>query len=86
MLPAGVAARWCDETEFLQSGDQPLTASQLEVRLDIHMILLGAAGEPSGALACFHALATLRLDACIERLLPGMYRRIERFRKDSKQP
>jgi nitric oxide reductase NorD protein len=53
VLPAGVAARWYDETEFLQTGDTPLTAAQLEERLDIHMISLGAAEEPSRALAEF---------------------------------
>ncbi|MGB5605380.1 MAG: methyltransferase domain-containing protein [Gammaproteobacteria bacterium] len=51
VLPAGVAARWYDETEFLQTGSTPLTASQLEERLDIHMISLGAAEEPARALA-----------------------------------
>ena len=53
VLPAGVAARWYDETEFLQTGDLPLTAAQLEERLDIHMISLGAAEEPARALAAF---------------------------------
>ncbi len=53
VLPAGVAARWYDETEFLQTGGQPLTAVQLEDRLDIHMISMGAAEEPARALAGF---------------------------------
>jgi nitric oxide reductase NorD protein len=53
VLPAGVAARWYDETEFLQTSGLPLTAAQLEERLDIHMISLGAAEEPSRALAGF---------------------------------
>ena len=53
VLSAGVAARWYDETEFLQTGGQPLTAVQLEDRLDIHMISLGAAEEPARALAEF---------------------------------
>ncbi|MDH3984837.1 MAG: methyltransferase domain-containing protein [Gammaproteobacteria bacterium] len=53
VLPAGVAARWYDETEFLQTGAQPLTAVQLEERLDIHMISMGAAEEPARALAEF---------------------------------
>ena len=53
VLPAGVAARWYDETEFLQTGGQPLTAVQLEDRLDIHMISMGAAEEPARALAEF---------------------------------
>ena len=51
VLPAGVAARWYDETEFLQTGGMPLTAAQLEERLDAHMVSLGAAEEPSRALA-----------------------------------
>jgi nitric oxide reductase NorD protein len=53
VLPAGVAARWYDETEFLQTGEMPLTASQLEERLDSHMISLGAAEEPARELAGF---------------------------------
>jgi len=53
VLSAGVAARWHDETEFLQTGGMPLTAAQLEERLDIHMISLGAAEEPARALAEF---------------------------------
>jgi len=53
VLPAGVAARWYDATEFLQSSGLPLTAAQLEERLDIHMISLGAAEEPARALAGF---------------------------------
>ncbi|MGD8615878.1 MAG: hypothetical protein PVI91_09485, partial [Gammaproteobacteria bacterium] len=53
VLAAGVAARWYDETEYLQSGGQPLTASQLEERLDAHMVSLGAAEEPARALADF---------------------------------
>jgi len=53
VLSAGVAARWHDETEFLQTGGLPLTAAQLEERLDIHMISLGAAEEPARVLAEF---------------------------------
>ena len=53
VLPAGVAARWYDETEFLQTSGMPLNAAQLEERLDIHMISLGAAEEPARALAEF---------------------------------
>ena len=53
VLPAGVAARWYDATEFLQTSGLPLTAAQLEERLDIHMISLGAAEEPARALAEF---------------------------------
>ncbi len=53
VLPAGVAARWYDATEFLQTSDRPLTAAQMEERLDIHMISLGAAEEPARVLAEF---------------------------------
>lgn len=53
VLPAGVAARGYDATEFLQTSGLPLTAAQLEERLDIHMISLGAAEEPARALAEF---------------------------------
>ncbi len=53
VLPAGVAARWYDETEFLQTSGMPLTAAQLEERLDVHMISLGASEEPAHALAEF---------------------------------
>jgi nitric oxide reductase NorD protein len=53
LLSAGVAALWYDETEFLQTGGLPLTATQLEERLDIHMVSLGAAEEPARALAEF---------------------------------
>ncbi|VAW78481.1 Nitric oxide reductase activation protein NorD [hydrothermal vent metagenome] len=50
-MSAGVGARWFDETDFLQTGDMPLTAAQLEERLDVHMVSLGAAEEPARALA-----------------------------------
>jgi len=53
VLPAGVAARWYDETEFLQTGGLPLTARQLEERLDAHMVSLGAAEGPARELAEF---------------------------------
>ena len=53
VLPAGVAARWYDETEFLQTGGMPLTAAQLEERLDAHMVSLGAAEAPARELAEF---------------------------------
>ncbi len=52
-MPAGVAARWFDDTDFLQSGDTPLTAAQLEERLEVHMVSLGAAEAPACALAEF---------------------------------
>ncbi|MCO6413787.1 MAG: hypothetical protein J5I92_13695 [Thiogranum sp.] len=35
------------------------------------------------ALACFHALETLRLDARIRSALPGVYRHLQRFRAES---
>jgi len=50
-MPAGVGARWFDETDFLQTSDMPLTAAQMEERLDVHMVSLGAAEEPARALA-----------------------------------
>ncbi len=50
-MPAGVAARWFDETDFLQTGDVPLTAAQLEERIDVHMVSLGAAEGPARQLA-----------------------------------
>jgi len=53
VLPGGVAARWYDETEFLETGGMPLTAFQLEERLDAHLLSLGAAEEPARALAEF---------------------------------
>jgi nitric oxide reductase NorD protein len=53
VLPAGVAACWSDQTAFLQTSDMPLTAAQLEERLDIHMVSLGAAEEPAQVLAEF---------------------------------
>ena len=51
VLAAGIAARWYDETAFLQTGGIALTAAQLEERLDTHMVSLGAAEEPARALA-----------------------------------
>lgn len=36
--------------------------------------------SPKRALACFHALETVRLDACIERELPGLYREMRALR------
>ncbi len=75
VLPAGVAARWFDETEFLQTGGQPLTAHQLEERLDAHMVSLGAAEEPSRALAGFPRATqdfVLRCAAMVGRTSSGM--------------
>jgi len=74
-LPAGVAACWLDETEFLQTGDMPLTAVQLEERLEVHMISLGAAEEPSRALAEFTRAQqdfVLRWSGIVARTSSGM--------------
>jgi nitric oxide reductase NorD protein len=75
VLPAGVAARWYDETEFLQTGDVPLTAAQLEERLDTHMVSLGAAEEPARALADYSREQqdfVLRCAAMVARTSSGM--------------
>jgi nitric oxide reductase NorD protein len=75
VLAAGVAARWFDETEFLQTGGMPLTAGQLEERLDAHMVSLGAAEEPSQALAEFPRSTqdfVLRNAAMVGRTSSGM--------------
>ena len=74
-MPAGVAARWFDETDFLQTSDQPLTAAQLEERLDVHMVSLGAAEEPARALADFPRAQqdfVLRCAAMVARTSSGM--------------
>jgi nitric oxide reductase NorD protein len=75
VLSAGVAARWFDETEFLQTGDMPLTAHQLEERLDAHMVSLGAAEEPSRELAEYPRSTqdfVLRCAAMVGRSSSGM--------------
>jgi len=75
VLGAGVAARWFDETDFLQTGGMPLTAIQLEERLDAHMVSLGAAEEPSRALAEFPRTTqdfVLRSAAMVGRTSSGM--------------
>ena len=75
ILPAGVAARWYDETEFLQTGGMPLTAAQLEERLDAHMVSLGAAEEPARALAEYsreHQDFVLRNAAMVAHTSSGM--------------
>ena len=75
VLAAGVAARWFDATEFLQTGGMPLTAGQLEERLDAHMVSLGAAEEPSRALAEFPRETqdfVLRCAAMVGRTSSGM--------------
>ncbi|MCU7960178.1 MAG: nitric oxide reductase activation protein [gamma proteobacterium symbiont of Bathyaustriella thionipta] len=36
--------------------------------------------DPRQALALFHALETIRLDSCISRYLPGLYREMQRLR------
>jgi nitric oxide reductase NorD protein len=75
VLTAGVAARWYDETEFLQTGSMPLTATQLEERLDTHMVSLGAAEEPARALAEYSREQqdfVLRCAAMVARTSSGM--------------
>ena len=75
VLPGGVAARWFDETEFLQTGGMPLTARQLEERLDSYMVSLGAAEEPSRALAEYPRDTqdfVLRCAAMVSRTSSGM--------------
>ena len=75
VLAAGVAARWYDETEFLQTGGMPLTAAQLEERLDAHMVSPGAAEEPARALAEFpreQQDLVLRLVSMVARTSSGM--------------
>jgi nitric oxide reductase NorD protein len=75
VLPAGVAARWYDETDFLQTGGMPLTAAQLEERLDTHMVSLGAAEEPARALAEYSREQqdfVLRCAAMVARTSSGM--------------
>jgi nitric oxide reductase NorD protein len=47
---------------------------------------LAGFGEYDKALACFHALETLRLDAKIRRTLPGVYRQMETLRADCLPP
>jgi nitric oxide reductase NorD protein len=42
--------------------------------------VFGRYPDTEAAVACFHALETLRLDARIRDLLPGVYRHIERYR------
>jgi len=74
-LPAGVAARWFDATDFLQTGDMPLTAAQLEERLDVHMVSLGAAEEPARALADYPRAQqdfVLRCAGMVARTSSGM--------------
>ena len=74
-MPAGVGARWFDETDFLQSGDMPLTAAQLEERLDVHMVSLGAAEEPARALAEYSRAQqdfVLRCAGMVARTSSGM--------------
>jgi nitric oxide reductase NorD protein len=74
-MPAGVAARWFDATDFLQTGDMPLTATQLEERLDVHMVSLGAAEEPARALAEYERAQqdfVLRCVGMVARTSSGM--------------
>ncbi|VAW81877.1 hypothetical protein MNBD_GAMMA13-1661, partial [hydrothermal vent metagenome] len=75
ILHAGIAARWFDETEFLQTSGLPLTAGQMEERLDAYMVSLGAAEEPSHALAEFPRETqdfVLRCAAMVSRTSSGM--------------
>jgi len=75
ILPAGVAARWYDETGFLQTGGIALTAAQLEERLDTHMVSLGAAEEPARALAGYSRQQqdfVLRCAGMVARTSSGM--------------
>jgi len=44
--------------------------------------LLGAYEDSERALKCFHALETLRLQACIARELPGLYREMQKLRTE----
>ncbi len=75
VMPAGVAARWYDETEFLQTSGLPLTAAQLEERLDTYMVSLGAAEEPARALADYSREQqdfVLRCTSMVARTSSGM--------------
>ena len=54
ILAGGVAARWFDETEVLQTGSMPLTAGQLEERLDSYMVSLGQRRNLRARLPSFH--------------------------------
>ncbi|MFQ5644968.1 MAG: hypothetical protein ACE5FQ_14920, partial [Thiogranum sp.] len=74
-MPAGIAARWFDATDFLQTGDMPLTAARLEERLDVHMVSLGAAEEPARALAEYPRVQqdfVLRCAGMVARTSSGM--------------
>jgi len=74
-MSAGVAARWFDDTDFLQTGDTPLTAAQLEERLEVHMVSLGAAEVPAHALAEFSRAQqdfVLRCVGMVARTSSGM--------------
>lgn len=42
--------------------------------------------DPERALACFQALELLRLDACVQRELPGLFREMVRLREQLQQP
>jgi nitric oxide reductase NorD protein len=46
--------------------------------------IFGRYADADAAINCFHALESLRLDACIQSALPGVFRHIERFREDSR--
>jgi nitric oxide reductase NorD protein len=44
--------------------------------------VLQAQARPEEFLALFHALDTVRLDACIQRELPGLYREMQRIKQE----
>jgi len=44
--------------------------------------LLGAYEDSTRALQCFHALETLRLEACIARELPGLHREMQKLKAE----
>jgi hypothetical protein len=48
--------------------------------------LLGEMAQPAGVLRRFHALETLRLDACIARDLPGLHRDMVALRQELDEP
>lgn len=47
---------------------------------------LQAHPEPEHLLTLFHALETLRLNACLERELPGLHREIQRLKSELSEP
>ncbi len=51
-----------------------------------HLQAMISHGQPGTALRHYHALETVRLDACIERELPGMFRDMRRLRSQLDTP